>query len=525
MAGQVITITRRLVLGVEEEERRLTLSSITGSQEESVVTRVHRLLLDQLNKSDTGRPELLGLLASTNQMNVLTLGHILSAKSFSESDFRIFQILKNSKKDKIEVHQDTVLRLEEILCSRYHSITSEAQLDSVTRLLCGLLEENNMKRNYLENRALLVKGEDCLHSYEGCSMENLCQVIEWEMSVETGEDKCDLVDSTLAMFSHLFRGAVCCDELNQKVLDTVCDVWKYQNKSRGEDRNNTRLKNTNAVLESLMKILDNRSNWRKIYRQCEERYEEFRLKIWSMVSDPFLDKDDLAALLKACKHENKLCLSLEATKLVLKHPLPSVFATHPSAITMASAGYWFARGRISTSMEKDIDKLFLDWKSGHWDNPNLARLGLVLLGEQFLQGCDDFTHNPNLSILKKLDRILSSRESVETSLTPSPRDWWGPELMSEKLSAVVSLVTLMIYTNTIPSLVTSPSPRFTVTVLLPRLSSILLSPAIPDLDISTVMTRLMGIIKAIPRNKVSSLLETVYQKLQPDLKAVLRSYF
>ena len=91
------------------------------------MTRVHRLLLDHLNKSNTGRPKLLRLLASTNQMNVLTLGHILSAESFSESDFLIFQILKNSKKDKIEVHQDTVLRLEEILCSRYHSITSEAQ--------------------------------------------------------------------------------------------------------------------------------------------------------------------------------------------------------------------------------------------------------------------------------------------------------------------------------------------------------------------------------------------------------------
>ena len=524
MTGQVITITRRLVLVAEEEERRLTLSSITDSQEENVVTRVHRLLLDHLNKSETGRSELLGLLASSNQMNILTLGHILSAISYSEGDFRIFQMLKNTNKDKIEVHQDTVLRLEEMLCSRYHSITSEAQLDSMTRLLCGLLEENNMKRKYLENRALLVKGEDCLHSYEGCSVENLCQVIEWEMSVETGEDKCDIVDSTLAMFSNLFRGAVVSDELIQRVLDTFCDVWKYQNKSRGEDRNNTRLKNTNTVLESLMKVLNNRSNWRKIYRKCEERYEEIRLKIWSMVSDPFLDKDDLTALLKACKQENKLCLSLEATKLVLKHPLPSVFATQPSDITMTSAGYWFARGRISTSKERDIDKLFLDWKSGHWDNHNLARLGLVLLGEQFLQGCDDFNHNPNLSVLRKLDRILSSRESVESSLTPAPRDWWGPELMSEKLSAVVSLVTLMIYTNTIPSLVTSPSPRFTVTVLLPRLSSILLSPAIPDLNISTVMARLIDIIKSIPRNKVSSLLETVYQKLQPDLKAVLRSY-
>ena len=176
-------------------------------------------------------------------------------------------------------------------------------------------------------------------------------------------------------------------------------------------------------------------------------------------------------------------------------------------------------------MEKDTDQVFLDWKSGHWDNPNLARLGLVLLGEQFLQGCDDFTQNANLSVLRKLAGILSSGgESVETALTPAPRDWWGPDLMSEKLATVVSLVTLKLYTNTIPGIVTSPSPRFTVSVLLPQLSGILLSPAIPDLDISTVMTRLMDIINSFPRNKVSSLLEAVYQKLQPDLKAVLRSY-
>ena len=83
---------------------------------------------------------------------------------------------------------------------------------------------------------------------------------------------------------------------------------------------------------------------------------------------------------------------------------------------------------------------------------------------------------------------------------------------------------LKLYSNTIPGLVTRPSPRFTVTVLLPLLSVILLSLAITDLDISAVMTRLMDIIKSIPRNKVSSLLQTVYQKLQPDLKAALNHY-
>ena len=520
VAGQVVTITRRLVLSAEREERRLTLSSITGPREEGLVVRVHRLLLEHLSNSENVRPEILGLLASSNQINALTLGHFLSGKSFSDSDFDIFQILKDSKRDKIEVHQDTVLRLEEILCSRYHSITSEAQLDSMTRLLCGLLEENNVKRKYLENRALLVKGEDCLHSYEGCTIEDLCQALECEMSVETGGDKRDLMDVTLAMFSQVLGESGGSDKLNHRVLDTVCDVWKCQNRRRGEDNEKSRFKNTIVIIDSLVKILDKKANWRKIYRKCEERYEEIRLRIWNIVSEPFLEKEDLTALLKACKHENNLCLSLEATKLVLKHASPS----HPNDITLVSAGYWLARGRLSTSMEKHTEKIFRDWKSGHWDNPLLARLGLVILGEQFLEGCDDFTHNANLSVLRKIDRILSSGESVEAALTSSPRDWWSPELMSEKLSTVVSLVMLKLYTNTIPGLVTRPSPRFTVTVLLPLLSVILLSPAITDLDISAVMTRLMDIIKSIPRNKVSSLLETVYQKLQPDLRAALNHY-
>ena len=518
--GQVVTITRRLVLSAEGEERRLTLSSITGPKEEGLVTRVHGLLMEHLSKSDNIRPEILRLLTSSNKLNALTLGHFLSGKNFSDTDFDIFQVLKDSKKDKIEVHQDTVLRLEDILCSRYHSITSEAQLDSVTRLLCGLLEENDVKRKYLENRALLVRGEDCLHSYEGCTIEDLCEALECEMSVEMGDDKRDLVDVTLTMYSRVLQDS---DKLSHRVLDTVCDVWNYQNRGRGEENKNSRLKNTIIIIESLVKILDKKAKWRKIYKQCEDRYEEIRLRIWNMVSEPFLERDDLTSLLEACKHENKLCLSLEATKLVLKH---AAAFFHPSAsdITLVSAGYWVARGRLSTSMEKDTDKVFLDWKSGHWNNPLLARLGLVILGEQFLDGCDDFTHNANLSVLRKLDRILSSGESVEAALTSSPRDWWGPELMSEKLATVVTLVMLKLYTNTIPGLVTRPSPRFTVTVLLPHFSSILLSPAIPDLDISTVMTRLMDIIKSVPRNKVSTLLETVYQKLQPDLKAALNHY-
>ena len=49
VVGQVITITRRLILGAGEGERRLSLASITRPQEEGVVTRVHGLLLEQLN--------------------------------------------------------------------------------------------------------------------------------------------------------------------------------------------------------------------------------------------------------------------------------------------------------------------------------------------------------------------------------------------------------------------------------------------------------------------------------------------
>ena len=523
VAGQVITITRRLVLGAEEEERRLTLSNITGCKDEGregVVNRVHKFLLEHLDKSECGQPEIIGLLASSNNMTALTLRHFLTKNRFSDSDFKIFQFLKDSNKDKIEVDQNTVLRLEEILCTRYHSISSEEHLVSLTRLLSGLLDVNNVRRKFLENRSLLVQGEDGLHSYEGCSVEDLGTILECEMSVETGGDKRDLVETTLAMSSPVLRGSGGSDQVCIRLLDKACGVWAYKNRRRGEANENSSLKDTIVMLESLMKIFDKKANWRKVYRQCEDRYEEIRLIIWNMVSDPFLEKGDLTDLLETCKHENNLCLSLEATKLVLKHTALSPVCD----IILVSEGYWFARGRISSSREKILDRTFLDWKSGRWDNPQLARLGLVLLGEQLLEGSDAFTHNANNSVLRKLESILSAGESVEAALTSSPRDWWGPELMSEKLATVVSLVLLKIYTNTIPNIVTRPSPRFTVTVLLPRLSSILLSPAIPDIDISIVMTKLMDIINSISRNKVSSLLQSVYQNLQPDLKAVLRSY-
>ena len=84
--------------------------------------------------------------------------------------------------------------------------------------------------------------------------------------METGEDKRDLVDTTLAMFSTLLRGvgAVGSDYLChcQMVLDTVCHVWEYQNRRRGGgDQNNRRSMNTNVILETLVKILDSRANW------------------------------------------------------------------------------------------------------------------------------------------------------------------------------------------------------------------------------------------------------------------------
>lgn len=84
--------------------------------------------------------------------------------------------------------------------------------------------------------------------------------------METGEDKRDLVDTTLAMFSTLLRGvgAVGSDYLCQcqMVLDTVCHVWEYQNRRRGGgDQNNRRSMNTYVILETLVKILDSRANW------------------------------------------------------------------------------------------------------------------------------------------------------------------------------------------------------------------------------------------------------------------------
>ena len=245
-----------------------------------------------------------------------------------------------------------------------------------------------------------------------------------------------------------------------------------------------------------------------------------------MVQESFLKEDDVASLLKDCKHENKLCLTLEATKLINKLRTEKGWRLRVmnGLTNTISTGYWFARGRASIEMEGEAHDLFRDWRSGTWSNPRLARLGLVILAEQYLEGCDDFTHNSHLSVLKKLDCIMSQSGGVEAALTPSPRDWWGPDLMSEKLSTVVNLVMLQLFTNTIPGLVTRPSPQFSIVVLLPKLSSILLSPAIPDIDISTVMARLINIIKSIPRHKVCSLLKTVYHKLQPDMKAVFRSY-
>ena len=144
-----------------------------------------------------------------------------------------------------------VLTLEEILCSRYHIVTSEAQLDSITRLLSGLLKENNVQKNFLENRALLVKGEDSLHLYEGCSLEDLSQTIECELSVETGGDK-----------------------RKTSVDTTPCSI---------------------TCSGSLVNILDNRTNWLKIYKQSEERFVEIRFKIWNLVSEPFLEKDDTSS--------------------------------------------------------------------------------------------------------------------------------------------------------------------------------------------------------------------------------------
>ena len=138
-----------------------------------------------------------------------------------------------------------------------------------------------------------------------------------------------------------------------------------------------RMKNSVTILKVIVRKINGTVNWHKIYSQCEGRHEEIRLKIWNMVQESFLKEDDVASLLKDCKHENKLCLTLEATKLINKLRTETGWRLRVmnGLTNTISTGYWFARGRASIEMEGEAHDLFRDWRSGTWSNPRLARLG------------------------------------------------------------------------------------------------------------------------------------------------------
>ena len=221
-------------------------------------------------------------------------------------------------------------------------MTSEGQLEVVRRTLASMETVAGARRHYLEDRTSLVSGGDWIHNYQDCDVDDLCNVLEMEMSVTIpGDDKQSLIQSMMAMFDHVLDDS---EDTVTKLVETLSGVWKYHTSD-----------SSRVVVETVVQCLSRvvtTDTWRHVYHLCPDKHSDIMLQFWYLLPDNRfrLDRDDLNIIVKELKQDHCFALPLIVTKLIIRCCDDESFME-----SIESIGYWFARGRIT--LNKDFIRL------------------------------------------------------------------------------------------------------------------------------------------------------------------------
>ena len=323
-----------------------------------------------------------------------------------------------------------------------------------------------------------------------------------------------------------------------KLLEHLVAVWRCQRLRSEEDTGEAVVPPVlRGLLHALYRVTPD--TWQEVYSACGARHEDTWVAVWSQLPELGLQPGQLQQLVQDTRRDTQLALPLAATKVALR----AVEAgAEPCAVTRASVGYWYARGRLAMGRWDEgvrniltygdnryrdhFDPTFEAFRASRFGEPNTSRFIVVLLAERHLAGVDITESDTSLRkwkqpLVHKLMRMLQfDRDRVEASLAAPPGDWW-PGVVSPRLETACRVVLVLVLPRLAPAQL---SPRFAVATLLRHLSSLLSCPATADWDLSEALAGLLALVRTLPRPEVTAELRAATFPLQQDLRAVLNSY-
>lgn len=247
---------------------------------------------------------------------------------------------------------------------------------------------------------------------------------------------------------------------------------------------------------------------------------EEMLTIFELVPGMTLEcVDDVKPLINTRK-PNLFCLPLPLVRLILSSKLPA--DEYP--VLGYSIGYWAARGCVKPPPSPTLDiQVFLAWREDRVDDAGSARVGIVLLAEDYLRGLN-IIFDADRPVIRKLKQILETagQEAVESVLTDNPNMWFSSG-MSSMMSSSISLVMIMLCTT---KAVFHPSIQFCIGTLLPRLSHLMEETGVlTDWEVGYVNMSLAKKIQEYREVMIKKELDKLEVHLHPDLEEMLSHYF
>jgi len=513
--GQVGYILRTLLTNRTGEDDQLSLSSVLSADQDKLPASLHCKILEVYLTPGLCRTDMLPLLTTCLPMLRQTLYWILTATVFHPAMVDIIVYLRETGRSKIKV-KDSNMCVMDMLGSMYQPIYMYDQLGVVESVLKRLSQYDSCPRrkamlNHLVNRRLCLEGEDLHLSWSQSSVEDVRNILEIEAIIESKVDKLDQIQKMQLLYAIVEQCSFPNLDLSSCLLSTLVDNWEYTGKL-----------STNALImvQAVSKVVG-RDVWLELWRQkLKTTITEKMLTIFELVPGMALEYvDDVKPLIKTRK-PNLFCLTLPLVRLILSSKLPA----EECPVLVYSIGYWAARGCVMPPPSPTLDiQVFLAWRDDRVDDAGSARVGLVLLAEDYLRGVD-ILFDTDRPVIRKLKQILKTagQEAVESVLTDNP-DMWFPSGMSTMMSSSISLVMIMLCTT---KAVFHPSIQFCIGTLLPRLSHLMEETGdLTDWEVGYVNMSLVKKIQEYREVMIKKELDKLEVHLHADLEEMLSQYF
>ena len=515
--GQVSYILRTVLRCRQGTGHNLSLSSVLSAGQNQLAAGLHYKILQTFLTGGSWRKDVLPLLTSSIPMLTQTMYFILSTSDFHELQVELLQFLRDTERSQLEVQVGKVMCVGDMLGSKYQPVTKYEQLEVIEKMLAGLTAAAghsnwSAKTKHLENRRLCLAGADFTNCYDQFSLEDVRDVFELEAGIADKVDRLGQVQR----FHMLHACAAGCSlsqyELAKCLLTTLLSVW---------DHRGTFPCSTLVMVQAVNKVVQSKV-WLQLWRQeMVTSIADRMVTIFELVPGFMLESAKDVAPLVLSRNPAKFGVSLQLARLVLSSSSSSILQC---PVVKASLAYWAARGSISmpASMQTGEMDPFWCWRMNKLDVASSARVGLILLAEEYLRGAEDIFSADN-PVIKKLVTIRSTvgQEALESVLSLSPALWF-PNVMSTMLTSSISLVLLLLSTSQ-PAVLPS-SLQFCVLTLLPRLSVLLHSMVVQDWDLGQAT---MGMVRKLQEWQVTLVrgeVEKLEAELHPDLEDLLKQY-